>query len=339
DVVITGPVGVDQLGRFADELVTRLFAEGVTRATIRGVAAPSTIVEVPSLSLIQNDVTMAEIAAAIAAEAVADPAGDVSGNARVRTGVAKRAADEIEAIVLRSNPDGSKLLVGDVARVQVEGIDRNRAYFVGENPAISVRVDRSPQGDAIEIQRTVEKVAADMVATLPEGTSIDLIRTRAEAITGRLNILLENGLMGLALVVGLLFLFLNARTAFWVAAGIPVAMAAAIALMYASGLTINMISLFALIITLGIVVDDAIVVGEHADYRARVLREPPQVAAESAAARMFTPVFSATITTCIAFFGLLAVGGRFGSLIADIPFTVIVVRQNEEAFHEGGQEH
>ncbi|MEL6609095.1 MAG: efflux RND transporter permease subunit [Pseudomonadota bacterium] len=325
DVVITGPVGVDQLGRFADELVTRLFAEGVTRATIRGVAAPSTIVEVPSLSLIQNDVTMAEIAAAIAAEAVADPAGDVSGNARVRTGVAKRAADEIEAIVLRSNPDGSKLLVGDVARVQVEGIDRNRAYFVGENPAISVRVDRSPQGDAIEIQRTVEKVAADMVATLPEGTSIDLIRTRAEAITGRLNILLENGLMGLALVVGLLFLFLNARTAFWVAAGIPVAMAAAIALMYASGLTINMISLFALIITLGIVVDDAIVVGEHADYRARVLREPPQVAAESAAARMFTPVFSATITTCIAFFGLLAVGGRFGSLIADIPFTVIVV--------------
>jgi multidrug efflux pump subunit AcrB len=102
-------------------------------------------------------------------------------------------------------------------------------------------------------------------------------------------------------------------------------MAAAIALMYLSGLTINMISLFALIITLGIVVDDAIVVGEHADFRARVLGETPMVAAENAAKRMFTPVFSATLTTVIAFFGLVAIGGRFGDLIADIPFTVIVV--------------
>ncbi|WP_147126088.1 efflux RND transporter permease subunit [Shimia ponticola] len=325
DVVITGPVGVDQLGRFADEFVVRLFAEGVTRTTIRGVAAPSTIVEVPSLSLIQYDVSMSEIADAIEEEAVADPAGDVSNAARVRTGVAKRGADEIGDIVLRSNPDGSKLRISDVATVRVEGIDRNRAYFVGENPAISVRVDRSEQGDAIDIQRTVEEVAAELTTTLPAGVSIDLIRTRAEAITGRLNILMDNGLMGLALVVGLLFLFLNARTAFWVAAGIPVAMSAAIALMFAAGLTINMISLFALIITLGIVVDDAIVVGEHADYRFRTLGEPPEVAAENAARRMFTPVFCATITTIIAFFGLVVIGGRFGDLIQDIPFTVIVV--------------
>jgi multidrug efflux pump subunit AcrB len=126
---------------------------------------------------------------------------------------------------------------------------------------------------------------------LPEGTSIDLIRTRAEAISGRLNILLDNALLGLALVVGLLFLFLNARTAFWVAAGIPVAMIAAIALMYAAGLTLNMISLFALIITLGIVVDDAIVVGEHADFRYRTLGEDPVTAAENAASRMAAPVF------------------------------------------------
>ena len=115
------------------------------------------------------------------------------------------------------------------------------------------------------------------------------------------------------------------RTAFWVAAGIPAAMAAAVALMFVFGITINMISLFALIITLGIVVDDAIVVGEHADFRARSLGEVPMVAAENAAKRMFTPVFSATLTTVIAFFGLVAIGGRFGDLIADIPFTVIVV--------------
>ncbi|WP_323763668.1 efflux RND transporter permease subunit [Marinovum sp.] len=326
DVVITGPVGVDQLARFADEMVVRLFAEGVTRSTIRGLAAPQTIVEVPSVALIRHDVTMSQIAAAIAAEVDADPAGDVtSANTRVRTGVEKRSADQIEAIALRSNDDGSKLTIGDVATVRVEGIDRDRSYFVGENPAISVRVDRSNQGDAIEIQRTVEEVAETLEATLPDGTRIDLIRTRAEAITGRLDILLDNGSMGLALVLALLFLFLNARIAFWVAAGIPVAMAATIALMFAAGLTLNMISLFALIITLGIVVDDAIVVGEHADFRYRRLGERPVVAAENAARRMAMPVFASTLTTVIAFFGLTAISGRFGDLISDIPFTVIVV--------------
>ncbi len=326
DVVISGPVAVEQIGNFADEFVARLFQVGVTRTTIRGVVAPSMVVEVPSVNLIANDVTMAEIASAIAAEVAATPAGDVQGaNARVRTGSEKRSAAEVSEIVLRTRADGSKLTVGDVATVRVEGVDRERQYFVGSSPAVTIRVDRAGAGDAIEVQRVVEETAATVQATLPQGVSIELIRTRAEAITGRLNILLDNGLMGLALVVGLLFLFLNARTAFWVAAGIPVAMFAAIALMYLGGLTINMISLFGLIITLGIVVDDAIVVGEHADFRARTYGETPMVAAERAANRMAMPVFAATLTTVIAFFGLIAIGGRFGDLIADIPFTVIAV--------------
>ena len=325
DVVIEGPVGVDQLANFADEFTTRLFAAGVTRTTIRGVAAPESIVEVTSLDLIRHDVSMRQISDAIAAEAETDPAGDISGAARVRTGVAKRSADQIADIVLRTADDGTQLRIGDVATVRVEGVDRDRAYFVGDDPAISIRVDRSAQGDAIRMQRTVEEVAAEMQSTLPNGVEISLIRTLAESITGRLNILLDNGAMGLGLVLILLFLFLNARTAFWVAAGIPVAMTATIAIMYAGGLTINMISLFALIITLGIVVDDAIVVGEHADFRVRNLGEDPTTAAENAAKRMFTPVFSATITTIIAFFGLIAVGGRFGDLIRDIPITVIAV--------------
>jgi len=326
DVVIYGPVGVDQLARFADEFSARLFQEGISRTTIRGVAAPRTVIEVPTLSLIQHDVSMAEIADAIRGEAGTAPAGDVAGaNARVRTGVAKRSPEELRSIVLRSSQDGSVLTVGDVGLVISEGVDRNRAYFVGDQPAMSIRVDRNEQGDAIGIQAKVAEVAEEMEKTLPNGVKVELIRTRAEAITTRLNILLDNGLLGLGLVVGLLFLFLNARTAFWVAAGIPVAMMAAITLMYIGGLTLNMVSLFALIITLGIVVDDAIVVGEHADFRASKLGEAPIAAAENAARRMAPPVFSATITTVIAFFGLTAIGGRFGNVIADIPFTVIAV--------------
>ena len=326
DAIISGPVSLEQIGQFADELVVRLFAAGVTKTTVSGLAAPETLVEISSINLIKNDLSMVEIAKAIKGEASTDPAGDVNGsNSRVRTGIAKRTAEEIRSIALRSYPDGSKLLIGDVASVSVGEKNRNRAYFVNNDPAISVTVERSAQGDAIEIQEIVEDVAAELQSILPAGVTIELIRARAEAITGRISILLENGLLGLGFVVILLFLFLNARTAIWVAAGVPVAMAGAVALMYAAGLTFNMISLFALIITLGIVVDDAIVVGEHADFRFKNLGEEPTIAAENAAKRMAAPVFSATITTIIAFFGLVAIGGRFGSLIADIPYTVVVV--------------
>ncbi|WP_108860712.1 efflux RND transporter permease subunit [Ruegeria sp. Alg231-54] len=326
DVVVTGPVDPDQLAKFTDELINRLFAVGVTRTTIRGLAAPRIVVEIPTAQLIANDITLSEVASAVAAEVNANPAGDVTGaNARIRTGTEKRTPEEIEGIALRNFADGSKLMVGDVAQIRVEGVNRDRSYFVGENPAMSVRVDRSNLGDAIEIQHAVEDVVTEMQASVPEGVTIELIRTRAQAITDRLDILVDNGLVGLGLVVCLLFLFLNARIAFWVAAGIPVAMSAAIAFMFIGGLSINMVSLFGLIITLGIVVDDAIVVGEHADFRARRLGEAPMVAAERAARRMAMPVFAATLTTVIAFFGLTLVGGRFGELIRDIPFTVIAV--------------
>ncbi|MCR9086729.1 MAG: efflux RND transporter permease subunit [Rhodobacteraceae bacterium] len=326
DVVISGPVGIDQLMRYTDDFVARLYTEGITRTTILGIADPEIAVTADMLSLIRHDVTLQQIASAIGADIDSLPAGTVDGaNARVRTGTARRTADEVARIVLRRGADGSVLRIGDVAEVTRSATDRDRAYNVEGMPAVAFTVDRVAGGDALAIRDTVARVAAEFNASLPEGTSVELIRTRADRIAERLSILLDNGALGLGLVLLLLFLFLDARTALWVAAGIPVAMCAALAMMYGLGLSLNMVSLFGLIITLGIVVDDAIVVAEHADARARRLGEAPAVAAERAARRMALPVFTATITTIIAFWALTFVGGRFGTLIRDIPLTVIVV--------------
>ncbi|MEM9010316.1 MAG: efflux RND transporter permease subunit [Pseudomonadota bacterium] len=326
DVVIYGPVSPAQLGDFADEFTAMLFREGITRTTVRGVANPVIRIAVPEMALIQHDVALQDVATAVAAAAETNPAGDIAGGgARVRTGVERRTAEDLGSVVVRTLPDGAKLYVRDLADVELEGVDRGRAYFNGELPAVSIRIDRSSNGDAIGIQRTVEEVAAELQPLLPAGVEIELIRTRAEAISERLSILLDNGLIGLGLVLALLFVFLNFRTAFWVAAGIPAAMLATVALMYAFGFTLNMISLFALIISLGIVVDDAIVVGEHADFRHRRLGEDPVTASIRSAERMAAPVFSASVTTVIAFTALTLVGGRFGALIVDIPFTVAIV--------------
>lgn len=326
DVMISGPVSVDQLGRFADEFGARLYGRGITRTSVQGVEAEKLRVFTSETSLIRHNVTMRDISNAIGEQTQTNPAGDVAGgSSRLRTGVENHSADDIGNIVIRTNDDGSKLLISDVAQIEVEGADSGRAYFNGDNLAVLVRVDRADLGDAISMQAQVEQVATELQATLPKGTTVQLINTRADQISDRLDILFKNGGMGLGLVLLMLYLFLGFRTAFWVAAGIPVAMFAAIGIMFVAGLTINMISLFALIITLGIVVDDAIVMGEHADFRARRLGESPTEAAENAAYRMASPVFSSTITTILAFFGLMLIGGRFGSFIADIPFTVIAV--------------
>lgn len=326
DVVLHGPVGFDLLSQYAEEFRARLFEAGATRTTLRGVADPVIRIAIPEAKLIQYDLTLSEVAQVVTSESETAPAGDLgAGSARLRTGTERRTADTLSSIAIRSLPDGSKLYLRDVANVGVEGVERGVAYFRRGDPAIIVEVDRSDKGDAIKLQALVEAAADDIRATLPEGVVIQLTRTRAEAISDRLNILIKNGAMGLALVLVFLFLFLSARTAFWVAIGIPAAMAATLGLMYAFGLTLNMVSLFGLIICLGVVVDDAIVVGEHADFLARRRGLAPAAAAATAARRMAAPVFSASITTVIAFSALTFIGDRFGNLIADVPFTVSMV--------------
>ncbi len=325
DVVIYGPVDIDQLARFAEDLQTVFFRQGVTRVSIRGLANPIIRVNVGEEMLVRHGMTLAEIADVVSAEMETTPAGDVSGSgARLRTGQTRRSEHDLGEIVLRAPSQGEKLQLRSVADIVTEGVESGRAYFHKGQPAVTLRVDRSALGDTIDIQRTVERITEDFQKTLPEGVVVKLTNTRSQAIIDRMNVLIENGIFGLGLVLLFLFLFLSSRTAFWVAAGIPVAMAATVALMYAFGLTLNMVSVFALIICLGIVVDDAIVVGEHADFLHR-RGYPPAEAASLAARRMTAPVFSASMTTLIAFAGLVAIGGRFGSLIADIPFTVSVV--------------
>lgn len=325
DVVIYGPVDIDQLARFAEDLQTRFFRDGITRVSIQGLANPIIRVNVGEAMLIRHDLTIDEIADTVAAEMETTPAGDVSGSgARLRTGQTRRSEQDLGEIVVKAPSQGEKVHLRTVADIVTEGVESGRAYYHNGMPAVVLRVDRSAQGDTISIQRAVERITAEYQEAMPEGVVVQLTRTRSQSIIDRMNILVENGLFGLGLVLAFLFLFLSSRTAFWVAAGIPVAMAATIGLMYMFGLTLNMISVFALIICLGIVVDDAIVVGEHADFLHRRGYSPTE-AASLAARRMTAPVFSASITTLIAFVGLMAIGGRFGTLIADIPFTVAVV--------------
>lgn len=324
DVVISGPVPIDQLVRYADRLRDQLFAAGIARTSVRGAPKPIIRVAANDAQLERYGLSLAELSTRIGNESELIAIGELDAGTRVRAGDLRRDAKAIADIALLTDATGKQLKVGDVATVAFDDNSRGEVYEVGGKPAIILRVERGLSDDAIDIQRQVEAIVAGFRPTLPEGSRVQLTGARAEAISDRLDILWRNGLMGLGLVLCLLFLFLSARTAFWVAAGIPVAMTTAVALMYLTGTTLNMVSLFALIITLGIVVDDAIVVGEHADALA-AKGYPADEAASMAATRMAGPVLAASITTIIAFASLLLIDGRMGRFILDIPITVTLV--------------
>ena len=191
-------------------------------------------------------------------------------------------------------------------------------------PAIELHVLRTANTDALVIADKVDAYIIELGARLPENLTVEQFDVRADMIRSRIDLLLRNGLGGLVLVVTVLFIFLNMRVAFWIAVGIPVALLATLAVMLASGQSINMISLFGLIMALGIIVDDAIVVGEHAEARYRAGMAPLD-AAEAGARRMAAPVLAASLTTIAAFIPLLVIGDHIGEIITAIPFVVIAV--------------
>ena len=151
-----------------------------------------------------------------------------------------------------------------------------------------------------------------------------MFNERWQLIKERILLLVKNGAGGLVLVLIILYLFLSTRVAFWVAVGIPVSFMATLAVLYLVGGSINMISLFALIMALGIIVDDAIVVGEDAQAHFD-MGEDPLMASEGGARRMLAPVLASSLTTIAAFLPLMMIGGRMGSIMIAIPIVIICV--------------
>ncbi|MDF1737222.1 MAG: efflux RND transporter permease subunit, partial [Minwuia sp.] len=254
------------------------------------------------------------------------PSGDLTGASEKQLrslGELKR-ADEVAGIEVASAPNGEKIFLRDVAQVRESFDGRQPVGGRGENPAIEMIVQRSLTTDALKAATIVNTYLEELRGTLPPNIEIRQYDIQASLISDRINLLLRNGLSGLVLVLIVLFVFLSGRIAFWVAMGIPVAIFATGAVMLWTGQSINMVSLFALIMTLGIIVDDAIVVGEHAAHLRQKGLSAVE-AAETGALRMLAPVTAAALTTIAAFMPLFAIGDVIGQIIVAIPLVVVAV--------------
>ena len=188
-------------------------------------------------------------------------------NAQIRSPGLKRTAEEVGEIDMIATSDGRNLKLNDIAKVSEAFKDSSQTALRNGQLAIELNVRRAVNTDALEIAERVRAYLVELNQTMPPTLTIEQYDERARSIEDRISLLVNNGASGLVLVLLVLFIFLNARVAIWVAVGIPAAMLAAVAVMWVSGQTINMLSLFGMIMAIGIVVDDAIVVGEHAETR------------------------------------------------------------------------
>lgn len=325
-VSVSGPVSEATLKALAKRIRDGLLDRGIDLVNFFGKRDEEIHVDVPPSSLRRMDLTLGDLSKRISDTSVDLPSGDLSGASEKQLrslGELKR-ADEIAGIEIASAPNGEKIFLRDVAQVRESFDGRQPIGGRGENPAIEMIVQRSLTTDALEAAAIVNAFLDELRGTLPPNIEVRQYDIQASLISDRINLLLRNGLSGLVLVLIVLFVFLSGRIAFWVAMGIPVAIFATGAVMLWSGQSINMVSLFALIMTLGIIVDDAIVVGEHAAHLRQKGLSAVE-AAETGALRMLAPVTAAALTTIAAFMPLFAIGDVIGQIIVAIPLVVVAV--------------
>lgn len=309
----------------AQRLQRELLERGISSVEMTGLEEEEIAIQLTIEDMREMNISLDQLGRHIARLSTEAPVGNINRDQLSRQLRSPNKVKRIEEYAeIPLNFAGQTLRLGDVADIERRARDNQTTVSYRGYPAIELRLLRTEGSDSLKSARILEQWLAEIRPTLPPGVGIQAYDERWQFIMQRINLLLENGLTGLVLVVAILLFFLRGPVAFWIAVGIPVSFMAALAALYVFGGSINMLSLFGLIMAIGIIVDDAIVVGEDAMTHYQ-MGEPPLSAAEGGAWRMFAPVISASLTTVAAFIPLMMLGGFIGKLLFAIPLVIICV--------------
>ncbi len=285
-------------------------------------------IEVPARRLNALGLTLPDVATAIRSGTLELSAGSIDTpgeQVRIRTAGRSYNQHDFENIVVLARSDGTTVRLGDIAEVRDGFAEGGLVSRYNGQPAAFIEVYRTADERVLDISEAVERQLSESVAPgLPPGVRVDVWNNDADPLAARLGLMLKNGLLGLLLVVGVLTLFLDLRLAFWVAAGIAVSFIGTLAVMAVLDVSINLISLFAFILAVGIVVDDAVVVGENIAAE-RDRGHAGLAAAIRGARRVRAPVTFGVLTTVVAFLPLFFVPSSVGAMAEAIPVVVISV--------------
>ena len=327
-VVIAGSVSEKEIRRLAEKVKDDILRiDGITQVALDSVRPYEITISVSKDALRQYNLSMKQIANAIIASSKDLSAGNIKtsgGDVLVRSTGQAYHRDDYEKIIILTHQDGTLIRLKDIASVN-DGFDESdfSSRFNGKNAAF-VDVYRIGQQSAIDVATKVKEYLAKQQAYMPQGVELTYWRDSSVIVKNRLNTLLTNAIQGGILVLLLLTLFLRPAIALWVFIGIPVSFMGAFFLMPLMGVTLNIFSLFAFILVLGIVVDDAIVTGENIYSHLRHSESGLQAAIKGTQ-EVSVPVTFGILTTVAAFMPLAFIEGRRGEIFAQIPIVVIPI--------------
>ena len=325
-ITLSGDVTIEELRENSKKLKEKLLKSGVDKVDIQGLPKEEILIEIPQSVTARLQLSFKQIAELIKLETKDVSGGSFAdGSLRVRTVGEKKLVKTFENLELTNTIGGGRILLKDIANIKSSIEKSSVLKSINGKPAVELWVRRSKTSDALEVSENVQKVLSKSQEIIISSINIQTYNTAANLIQERISLLVKNGISGLFIVLAVLFVFLSRNTAIWVALGIPIAFLATFGVMLISGQSINMISLFGLIMALGIVVDDAIVVGEHTSYLKTKRHLDSSTAPVVAATRMSMPVISAMLTTVAAFLPLFMVKGVIGQIISAIPWVVCAV--------------
>ncbi|MEE9447442.1 MAG: efflux RND transporter permease subunit [Arenicellales bacterium] len=325
-VLIRGEVANSELRALAYRFEEELLARGIDAIDFSGLSSEDIQITLKPSELESLGLSLQQVADRVRKISQDQPAGLVgkADGSRELRGLGKRRTPEDFARIPVISTEQSHVELGSVAKITRSARQREAYVTVQGQRAIVLTLKRAASGDSLKAAGILQEWATESLPNLPDNISVQVFNERWTLIKGRIDLMIKNGGGGLLLVLIILFLFLSGRVAFWVAVGIPVSFMATLAVMYLAGSSINMISLFALIMALGIIVDDAIVVAEDAQAHFEA-GESGEQAAAGGAIRMLAPVMASSLTTIAAFLPLMFVGGFMGRLMFAIPLVIIAV--------------
>ena len=297
---------------------------GITRAQILGSRPYEISIEVSEFTLEQYGMTLAEVATAIRRGSLDLPAGSIrsdAGDIQLRTKGQAYTEQDFENILIRTNPDGSRVLLKDIADIKDQFAETGHFSEFNGEPAITIQVFSVGDQSELEISQTVRDYVATKQASSPSGINLTAWADVTYYLKGRLDMMVKNLLIGALLVFLSLALFLRLKLAFWVMVGLPVAFLGTFFLMPQFDITLNLISLFGFILVLGIVVDDAIVIGESAYTNMRAKGHSIENVLEGVF-KVAMPATFGVLTTIAAFIPILMISGVMGQFFSSIGWVV-----------------
>ncbi len=328
-IAIGGPMGVSDLKAYAEQIKQRLQRlPQVSQVDVLGFSEHQLQIRVPAQALRQYGLSISDLANAIRRQSIDLPSGTVKTTDRdylIRFTDQRRSVQDLEdLVVLGADDSGGELRLGDIARIDDRfELDEEQYLFNGTRAAL-LQVNKTKSQDTLRVMDAVAQFVERENQTAPPDVALSLTRNISSIVQDRLDLLLRNGIQGLVLVFAVMALFFRLRFAFWVSAGLPIAFLGAFFVMSVLNLSINMISMVALLIALGLLMDDAIVIAENIATHLRTGKSALNAAVDGTL-QVMPGVVSSFLTSVAVFTPLAFLSGDIGKVLKVIPVVLIAV--------------